>query len=77
MQPAKAGGKRLCRSAKPQLSRQCRERKKPPRFYDIAGNITKSNDFWIIFAAFRIANHWGIGLGRRLLDVAALFFISL
>src|SRR5579864_1038762 len=39
-QPAKAGGKRPCHSAKPQLSRQCRERKKLPLLYDIACNIT-------------------------------------
>jgi len=53
--PTKAGGKNLCRSATPQLSRPCRERKKPPRNDDIAGNITKSAFFRFSLAAVRIA----------------------
>ena len=38
--PAKAGGKRLCHSAVPQLPRQYREHKKLAPSYDIACNIT-------------------------------------
>src|ERR1700722_2934190 len=39
-QPAKAGWKRLCHSAVPQLPRQYREHKKLAPSYDIACNIT-------------------------------------
>jgi len=63
--PAKAGGKTLCHSAKPQPLRQCRARKKPPRLNDIACNITKSSDFGLIFATVCAATAFVSGMKTR------------